>query len=330
MNFQNDLVNIIKNEFDREDVCYDANEDACVLATRYLEMLNRRIVPIPREVYLSDEIHDSLGALSREADVKRITDPADAWNAVFLIRYLLTKGKNVNGFLSKRINFATGKKRMDGALWNLGMHHFHLSTKVEESNFVKRSSFLLFAIITRENAYFVDVRSHGEPLLWVRRDLLEIVNSNWPELIEMKRLRGVSGTSLTDEQRQELRRKNIIHAEALGDKYITPIGGGTTMDGSSLLCRWFAMKLLHELDQHQRYFDSQLEEVRSGLDANGIRVSGEMDFELVLLHNRDHSDELIDVLTERQCLSKDLCQFGFAIVEKNTQTPIAVSLRKQA
>ena len=39
------------------------------------------------------------------------------------------------------------------------MHHFHLSRKLKkpESKFVERSDYLLFAIITQEDAFFVDV-----------------------------------------------------------------------------------------------------------------------------------------------------------------------------
>ena len=52
-----------------------------------------------------------------------------------------------------------------------------------------------------------------------------------------------------------------------------------------------------------------------------------MEFELVLLDGSNLSDELIDSLREDQCLSRDLCQMGFAVVERTTRSPIVVSIR---
>ena len=331
MNFESDLEHIIKRQFDEHGICYEDNIDVRCLSVRYLEMLNRRIVPIPREVLFSEEIHDSLGKLTREIEVKQREKAAEAWGAVFLIRYLLTEGKNVNCFLSTRIDSATGKKSRDGLLWDFGMHHFHLSKALEPSgDFVKRSDYLLFAIITQEHAYFVDVRPHRDPqnLGWVRQELLEIVHLNWPELIESNVLRGVKGNVLTDEQKKELRRKNINYAAELGGNAVAPLGGGMMIDGSSALCRWWAAKLMHEIRRHQAYFDPQPSDLRSALEDKGLEKSGEMEFDLVLLDGLNPSDELIDSLREDQCLSRDLFQMGFAVVERTTRSPIVVSLEE--
>ena len=329
-NLQSDLALIIKQQFDKAGICYDNGMDVCGLAARYLEILNRRIVPTPRRVHFSEEIHDSLGALKRNAEMEQQEKAAAAWTALFRLRHLLTEGKNVNGFLSKRIGFATGQKSKDGLLWDFGMHHFHLSEEVETSGFVKRSNYLLFAIITQEHAYFVDVRPHRDPqnLGWVRQELLKIVHSNWPALIDANVLQGVKGTVLTDEEIEELRRKNIIHVSEIGGNAIAPIGGGTAVDGSSLPCWVSAMRLLHEVTQHQRYFDSQPQELRSGLEAKRIEIAGKMEFELVLLDDLDPSNEVIDSLKEDQCLSRNLCEMGFAVVEATTRSPIVVSLAR--
>ena len=328
MSFKSDLVDIVKQKFEKTGICYDDNMDVCGLAACYFEMLNRRIVPIPREVLFSEEIHDSLGKLTRETEVKQREKATEAWGAVFFIRYLLTEGKNLNGFLSRKIDSATGERSRDGLLWDFGMHHFHLSKKVEASSgFVKRSDYLLFAIITQEHAYFVDVRPHRDPqnLGWDRQELLEIVHLNWPELIDANILQGVKGTVVTDEQKKELRRKNTNHVPELGGNAVAPLGGGTMGDGSSLVCRWWAMKLLHEISCHQDRFDTQPSDLRSALEDKGLGKAGEMEFELVLLDGLNPSDELIDSLREDQCLSRDLCQMGFAVVERTTRSPIVLS-----
>ena len=327
MNFESDLEHIIKRQFDEHGICYKDNLDVRCLSARYLEMLNRRIVPVPREVLFSEEIRDSLGKLTRETRVKQREKATEAWEAVFFIRDLLTEGQNLNCFLSERVDSATGKRSRDGLLWDFGMHHFHLSKEVEASGFVKRSDYLLFAIITQKSAYFVDVRPHNDPqsLGWVRQELLNIVHSNWPELIESNVLRGVTGNVITDEEKKELRRKNTNHVADLGGSAVAPFGGGTMGDGSSLACRWLAQKLLHEIGRHQAYFDTQPSDLRSALEDKGLEA-GEMEFELVLLDGLNPSDKLIDSLREDQCLSRDLCQMGCVVVERTTRSPIVVSL----
>ncbi len=100
------------------------------------------------------------------------------------------------------------------------------------------------------------------------------------------------------------------------------------IDGSSLACRWLAQKLLHEIGRHQAYFDTQPSDLRSALEDKGLEKAGEMEFELVLLDGLNPSDELIDSLREDQCLSRDLYQMGFAVVERTTRSPIVVSLEE--
>ena len=326
MNFESDLVEIIKHQFSMENTHYKDDGDTGYFAARYCEMRIRRIVPVPRMVHFSDEINDSLGKLFKETNTEEKNKALEAWWAVFLIRDLLVKGKSVTQFLSKSVTQSLNEKT-DGLLLDFGMHHFHLSRELEESGFVKRSDYLLFAIITDADAYFVDVRTHRDPerLEWVRQDLLSILHSNWPELIEPYVLQGQMGDVLTDEQKKELRRKKINHVTQLGDSAISPIGGGMMGDGSSTWCRVWGDRLLHEINQHQSYFDSQPVALRSQLQAKGKRIAGEMEFQLVLLDSLNLSSEQIDSLKKDQFLS----QMGFAIVETTTRLPIVVLLKDQ-
>ena len=334
MNFKSDLIDIIKHQFSMNGIRYENNGDARYFAARYCEMQARRIVPMPRKVHFSGELNDSLGKLTQETNVEQSEKALETWRAVFFIRDLLVKGENLTRFLSKGITrFLSELRETDGLLLDFGMHHFHLSRELEPpGEFVKRSDYLLFAIIADADAYFVDIRPHDDPekLLWVRQDLLNIVHSNWPELIGV--LRGVAGDVLTDEQKKELRRKNTNHVTQLGNDAIFPIGGGMMGDGSSTRCWVLGDKLLHEINRHQSYFDSQPAELRSELEARGKKIAGEMEFQLVLLddlNQPDELDELIDSLMKNQCLSRDLCRMGFAVVEATRRLPIVVSLAGQ-
>ena len=326
MNFESDLTNIIKQQFSKVGIRYDDSMEIGCLISRYFEMQNRRIAPEPRRVHFSDKLHDSLGKLVRETNAAKQENAHEAWGVVFFIRHFLVEGENVIRFLSKNVNRLTST---DGLLWDFGMHHFHLSKKVEESGFVKRSEYLLYAIITQKDAYFVDIRPHPKPrdLGWVQQYLLRVVHSNWPELIEPNVLPGVTGAELTDQKKQELWRKNCNHAMQLGGSAIAPLGGGTMADGSSLLCLWWARKLLHEINRHQCYFDSQPAELRAQLEDKGVEISDRMEFRLVQVTGLNLAAELIDSLTENQCLSRDLCQMGFVVVEASTRSVIAVKIK---
>ena len=329
MDFRADLVNIIEQQFNEHSIRYRSDGDASYFASGCYEMLTRRIEPTPRRVHFSDELHDSLGKLTRETDAEKREKALEAWRTVFFIRRLLVEGQNVTRFLSEEV--AKNLTFSDGLLWDFGMHHFHLSRKLDasESGFVERADYLLLAIVTQEDAFFVDVRLHRDPehLGWVRQDLLRIVHSNWPELIESKVLRGVVGGSvLTDREIKALRKKNLNHVAQLGNNAIAPIGGGMTTAGSSLLCEWWGSKLLHEIKQHQCYFDTQPVELRARLEAMGVKIAERMEFELVLLDSLNPPAEFVSSLQGERCLSKDLCQMGFAVVEATTRFPIVVLL----
>ena len=170
----------------------------------------------------------------------------------------------------------------------------------------------------------MDVRLHRDlsENLWVRQDLLKIVVSNWPELANSRVLRGVRGSSLTEDEERELRRKRTNHARASGGKAIAPLSGGMMADGSSLMCRWWGMNLVHELKWHESYLQSHSREVKAAFQAKGINANSEMQFQLVYLDSLELSPEAIESLQTDDYPSRGLHRMGFAIVESQTRLPI--------
>ena len=324
--FLADLADIVRGCFRQEGIEYCGSGDPGEMAALYCETRIRRIMPRPREVHFSDEIHSSLGGLARETDADKRDEALEAWRTVFALRQLLVSGENVTQLLSKRVARATTK---DGMLWDFGMHHFHLRRRLDDSGrFVERSDYLLFAIIADDAAYFVDIRKHHDPegLGWVRQDLLRIVHSNWPALVESHELRGVTGDRLTDQKKQLLRKRNLNHVSEFGGKAIGPIGWGVMANGSSAWCRVWSDKLIHEIKQHERYFGGQPKELRRALVATGAELAGRMEFHLVPIDSLSPSTELWEALRADRCLSKDLCEMGFVIVEATTGAPGVVSV----
>ena len=176
MNLSSDLARLIRSQFDKHGIPYSRSLSFDRLAARYFEMMIRQIQPTPRTVHFSRETNASLGELARRGH----DDGAarDAWGAVFRLREFLVEGMNVNGFLSRNIRRATGKASRDGLLRHFGMHHFHLGNESGPDGFVKRSDYLLFAIVAPRDVYFLDVRKH--PVLggveWASQGLLRTVH----------------------------------------------------------------------------------------------------------------------------------------------------------
>ena len=325
MNFDSDLRGIVESYFTSEGIRYESSDGLSRLAVRYFEMRIRRIPPVPRTVRFSTEIHSSLGELARETDIAKADKASEAWGTVFYLRHLFVEGESVLPYLSRRVEDAA---KPDTLLWDWGIHHLHLGRHPGDSGFVRRSDYLLFVIVTDTEAFFVDVRAHTDPenLLWFRQDLLQIVHSNWPELIKPKVLHGVTGDELTDEQRKVLREKNTNFVMELGGKAVAPLGGGLMADGSSLWCKWWVMRLRWELKQHADHLNVNAAAVREALKEKGIDTNGGLHLKLALLDDLNLPSDLIQSLQEENSLSKDLCRMGFLIVEATTLTPIAVRI----
>ena len=316
MNFASDLEEILKSQFVKQGIKYNNGLDIGSLLTSYLEMMKRTVHPVPRKVLFSSQIHASLGELLRKYNWsgQELEQAREAWQTVFLLRELLTVGENVNCFLSNRIGYASGKRSKDRFLWDFGMHHFHLSHKeLDARGFVTRSGHLLFAIVSDESAYFVDVRPHRASggVEWVQQDLLTIVHSNWPELVDRNVLHGVLGGSVTDKELKELRRNNVSYGGTFGDKAILPLGGGMMSDGSSMTCRILAMRLLREVREHQTVFESHGSELETKVKEQGVRTCGKPEFELAMWETLELGEEVHAVMKADNCLSKTLYQMGF-------------------
>ena len=323
VNLRDDLKDIIGTYFSEKSVRCRAEDKADDLATRYCEMRIRHIDPLPRTVHFASQLHDTLGRLADESNPQERVKALDAWRTVFRLRHLFTSGGDLTPYLSRGIKDATSR---DGLLWDYGMHHFHLSSRVEKSGLIRRSDYLLFAIVTDDRTFFVDVRKHRDPqdLQWVRQDLLEIVHTNWAEITGALVLRGVGGSTLTDEQKKELRRKNVNSVHGFGEYATMPLGGGTTGDGGSVWCRMWADRLLREIERHEAILSNQPEEVRAALQSKGLATNGVMDLRLVPLDSIDATPELAEHLLEGDHASRRLHAMGFAIVDAGSGCPVVI------
>ncbi len=109
------------------------------------------------------------------------------------------------------------------------IQHFHFNERPV------RSGDLLYVIVTLDEIYIVGIYPHGH---WSRRELLERVHRNWPELIAHSRITDVVRTEsgpLSDSDIETLRSAGISALLELSDGlvYFSP-GGGITTAGTSI------------------------------------------------------------------------------------------------
>jgi hypothetical protein len=185
----------------------------------YHKAMKKLITIRPRRIYYS----------------KEFACPDECKTALSELIKNIEAGENLVPYMSKQV---TDPAFNDGLLNDWGIYHFHLNAKKENvSGFVKRSDWLLLAFLKEEGAYFLNVYPHKTPFLWTHIKLIEIIHSNWPELIGKNKLDGIVGLTekLDDKSYSELRKANISTFVELGENQVYGlIGGGYASDGSSI------------------------------------------------------------------------------------------------
>lgn len=178
----------------------------------YFNAAQRRISARPRTLLVSDTFEC----------------PAEHQAGWDLIQQKVKDGEDLTPHLSKLIN---NPEDTDPMLNDWGVYHLHLGTDIQ-NGFARRTGPLLFARVTDEHFYAVDVYSHGA---WTESEVVETVHRNWPESVARWVMHGVRGERLTDTQRAALRKKytNSFFLTKDGTTY-GPIGGGTAASGHNI------------------------------------------------------------------------------------------------
>ncbi|MGB8900000.1 MAG: hypothetical protein WCC90_12555, partial [Methylocella sp.] len=127
----------------------------------------------------------------------------------------------------------------DGMLNDYGIQHFHLGTTPDPKhpNLIQGTKELLFAVVKNDDFYALGI---FDP--WSKQALLDIIQANWPNVIEPyvlqdsahMKVRGLR-RNFTDEEEAILRKAgvNVITHGADGSLRMGP-GGGVTFGGKSL------------------------------------------------------------------------------------------------
>jgi len=157
-------------------------------------------------------------------------------------------GELLTPYLSTKITDSTSKTLL---LYDWNIHHFSLTRRPDRNNnnFMSRSPYQVFAMVTDEFLYMIQVYEHPDPeklgnssktpknpFGYSKQEMISIVYRNWPELIEGYKLQGSAYLEhpITDEDYSELRKAGVSAFADIGDGNVfTLIGGGYMADGTS-------------------------------------------------------------------------------------------------
>src|SRR5258707_4230893 len=149
-----------------------------------------------------------------------------------LLRMKVLKGEDLRPHLARE-HF--GLSHRDGLLNEWGVHHLHLGVKpyFKDSSFVDRTKQLLFALITDDDFYAINIYpQHGD---WETAELLESLHRNWPQVLAGYSIRLVPGENLGKQERKSLRNANVQTFTAVSDGTVyAPIRGGVASSGVSI------------------------------------------------------------------------------------------------
>ncbi len=224
-----DLCQIIRDEVVQKGfICptfdVDPQKNRHALIAAYCGMLGRRVSQSNRRVHLSpslsvpDEVAEGFNLLVRKFE----------------------NGEDVNPHLNK---FSAKLDKNDQLLYDWGINHFHLGTTLDHSGFIQRTGPIVYAIVKENDVYIITVSEHGH---WADKDLLEIVDANWPELIATWKIDGEWEVDFSSDDIGKLRKGGICCGIKLanGNSYISP-GGGINCAGGSVLAVLEANKMYH-------------------------------------------------------------------------------------
>jgi hypothetical protein len=197
--------------------------DLSNLLVVYGNWRSRFIAHRPRRVHLSRELEAALPRLEHRATLETIRAEIEA--GVSLTPRL---SKNIEVAYVPRAERKTGgglNSDVDALLAHDGLHHLHLGD-AEGRQFVGRTRDLLFAAFRDHDAYLVGLYPHGS---WGRRNLLERIVRNWPEVELLAHAR--SAVALTDqysdEDRWRLMKAGVSVAIEIDGKVYFPLGQTT-------------------------------------------------------------------------------------------------------
>ena len=160
--------------------------------------------------------------------------PPEFENGLKNLKKAIVEGNSLKPYLSRRSDHIADEQFYDNLLSDWNIHHFHLGTTMRSDGFIERTGSLLFATLDNANFYEIAIMDHKDH--WTEKELLETINSNWPELINKFVFKSISiQSNFTKDNIKKFRKKGIQSLVKLADgKVLSPLGGGYSTDGTPM------------------------------------------------------------------------------------------------
>jgi hypothetical protein len=217
--------------YDRSDAALVAalhGMSADDLLIRWFNWVQRMVPPVPRQVLQSVEFGANPLVQQRQSDLQALI--ADIAAGADLTKYL-SRGVE-HGFVDPSGVKMHRRQDLDLMLSAWGIHHLHISQKVEPDGYVERDGPIIFAVFRRDRAYLIDLMTHKD---WAREHVIRVIVNNWPNDGLVHEMKGVASLARTidDEERLKLRKAQINTFIEIDGKVYGHTTGMTTA-GSSI------------------------------------------------------------------------------------------------
>lgn len=247
MNFKKDLREIAEKYLNNYGVSFHSSEDDRIVIDRWINVENRIIPQKTRAIRISKKIENS-------------TYDEDINSALNLLKKKIENGDDINSYLSKSIYY---EDYTDYLFSDWGMHHLHLSIESDpnDSKFIKRSDNLLFVTYNEEEIYFIDIRPHNEQYVFAQKELLKIIETDFPQIIENYRIKDAIDVAIDIEDAQTIKTMreagyNMIYK--VKGKIYAPMGGGftaATLNTKSLRVRMVSNDFIRMINNYEKHIE---------------------------------------------------------------------------
>ncbi|WP_152965313.1 hypothetical protein [Cobetia sp. UCD-24C] len=268
-----DWINILRNRL--SDFGYSISDHSDENISRIYLNLEKRLIPQKARRILK---HDNFYC------------PDEMTSGLKGVEEAITSGQNLLPYLSKRIK----KPNYNDALLNhWGIHHLHLGKTIGRDGFVEHGNPLLFCRFDDENAYFINVLTHGA---WAEQDMIRVLHKNWPDSIKQFQINGLIRLTqpITDSDIKTFRQKKINTFVEVEDGAIYgAIGGGFASSGISIDVVRQADQYEAWLNQNQAHIINNIENIRNEARKKNIELPSTPHFELKIENNTEYAVESV-------------------------------------
>lgn len=269
MDFQHDLAEKLKQQLIMGGIEIPdewGDRDICL---NYLEIKNRWFdSSVSYKVVYSKQLLEKISALSKEEQVAFVD-----------IKKCLEECKSLKPYMSKLVQ-TTDMKKSDFLLKNWGIYHLHLERlSVIKTNF-KMPNLLFFQPMGRV-IHFIDVKPHPKGATWFDRDLLEIIYSNWPWLLNF--LNKVKPLEDIPDDKVHNFNKNAVSIIQFHGGALVPTNFGVATSGNSFKAVMECNRILNELRKCEIRLKEQEAIIKKKiLERVGINTTDSLEYNLLI------------------------------------------------